>query len=117
MTDTARKNPAITILLAALPGLIGILGMGHLYLGRVKRGVVYLVVGICLLGLGLTLGGMVSALGMTVPPPGYEPVEPPQLQEDLMVAEFFLLVSFPVLWIVQIVDACRLCREHKSGLP
>ena len=38
-----RKDRGITLLLAILLGLIGFYGMGHVYLGRVGRGIVFLI--------------------------------------------------------------------------
>jgi predicted nucleic acid-binding Zn ribbon protein len=46
---TEVKSLRNATLLAAIPGiLLGILGLGHIYLGRVKRGVAFMVPGILL---------------------------------------------------------------------
>ena len=42
------RSPAIALALAAVPGVLGVMGLGHLYLGRVRRGVSLLVLGVSL---------------------------------------------------------------------
>ncbi len=47
-TRTKAKRKPIVILLAIFPGIIGIWGIGHMYAGQVKRGIVFLVCGLLL---------------------------------------------------------------------
>ena len=41
-----RKDPLIAVLLAIIPGLFGIWGLGHIYVGQTQRGVQLLITGI-----------------------------------------------------------------------
>jgi TM2 domain-containing membrane protein YozV len=43
---TRRKDPLIAVLLAIIPGLFGIWGLGHIYVGQTARGVQLLITGI-----------------------------------------------------------------------
>jgi TM2 domain-containing membrane protein YozV len=45
---TPTKDPGIAAIIALLAGLIGLMGMGHIYVGRIARGVAILVAGIAL---------------------------------------------------------------------
>ena len=42
------KNPGIAAVLALLLGIVGLWGIGHIYVGKIKRGIVLLVLGIVL---------------------------------------------------------------------
>jgi len=44
------KHKGIAMVLAALPGLIGILGIGHLYAGKAIKGVLLLLAGLLIFG-------------------------------------------------------------------
>lgn len=43
VTPAKPKDRGVTLLLAILIGLIGFYGMGHVYLGRVGRGIAFLI--------------------------------------------------------------------------
>jgi len=45
------KDRSLAMILAALPGLFWILGMGHLYAEKVRQGVLFLIAGLILLAL------------------------------------------------------------------
>jgi TM2 domain-containing membrane protein YozV len=44
-----EKDPGTTVVLAVVLGLIGIMGVGHLYLGKVTRGIILLILGLVIL--------------------------------------------------------------------
>ncbi len=48
-----QKDPGIAAILALLAGVFGLMGMGHIYLGRIIRGLVILVGGIVLWSLAV----------------------------------------------------------------
>jgi TM2 domain-containing membrane protein YozV len=48
ITVTESKNPGNAALLAILLGLVGFLGVGHVYVGRIGRGVLILAIGLIL---------------------------------------------------------------------
>ena len=82
------KSESTTLLLAILPGLICILGIGHLYLGVIGRGVGILIAGIVMLIVGaLTIG---FGIGIII-----------------------LILVIP-LFIWQIIDARKLCRQYND---
>ena len=43
--NTMPKNEVTALILASIPGVLGFIGIGHMYLGYVRRGIVLLVVG------------------------------------------------------------------------
>jgi hypothetical protein len=45
---SSPRNPALALLLAAVPGLLGVMGLGHIYVGRLRRGAFLLVFGAAL---------------------------------------------------------------------
>jgi TM2 domain-containing membrane protein YozV len=77
------KDPGIAAILALLAGFIGLMGMGHIYVGKITRGLIILVAGLALWALVIassfaaiiTLGGafwllilvfIIAALGLLV---------------------------------------------------
>jgi hypothetical protein len=114
-SSTGNKSGAVAVLLATLPGLVGLLGMGHFYLRRFRRAVVFLLGGLLLVvATWLSIGTWIG-LGMTVPPPGYAPVDPPAYRNVFVVVSFLTSVGFVALWVVQIFDARRACRAHNAA--
>ncbi|MDH5443749.1 MAG: hypothetical protein OEX16_05570 [Hadesarchaea archaeon] len=88
--DRPEPQPA-AILFAVIPGLIGLLGIGHLYLGKRRRGACYLL-------FGLLVTALVISLPLVYPP-------------SVFSLEFvFILCIYTVAWVWQIVDAYRLAR-------
>ncbi|MDD3398873.1 MAG: zinc ribbon domain-containing protein [Candidatus Methanomethylophilaceae archaeon] len=59
------KSGNIAMLLALLPGLVGIWGLGHIYLGEMDRGLRFLVLGV-LMTLSMVLLASASYLVFTV---------------------------------------------------
>lgn len=87
------KSPRTAALLAAIVGFVAILGAGHFYIGRVKRGIAFLVPGIifgilegiAFVGYG-TVGGAVGVFWMS----------------------FLIYLG---LWIWQVLDAHKLAKR------
>lgn len=81
--ERPRSQPA-AILLAVIPGLFGLLGIGHIYIGRRRRGACYLLFGLLVIVLAIVYLSIFSP-------------------------EFAILMGiFAVLWVLQIVDVYRL---------
>jgi hypothetical protein len=47
-TAPIPRSPVVTLILAVVPGFLGIMGVGHFYVGRVRRGAFLLVSGVSL---------------------------------------------------------------------
>ena len=80
------KNPTTALILSIVLGILGIEGIGQIYVGQVGRGV-----GILLAGFAFWIIGMLTA------PYG-----------------LVILIGLFVLFIWQIFDARRLCREYNN---
>jgi len=117
-TDGMRKNRSVVIatILAALPGLVGLFGMGHLYLRRFRRGCVFLLTGWGLAFLSFIFLAMYFASGFVVPPPGYPPVEPPAEADLFLIAGFLMGLGFVVVLVAQTLDARTICRQQNAAL-
>ena len=116
------KNPRIAVVLALVLGIIGLWGMGHIYVGKVRKGIKFLAFGIAVvtityLGFGgiIILGvGIAGALA--------------RLAGDLVAAVVAVLVStilvllllaiavivFLAGWIWQAYDAYKLAKQFKA---
>lgn len=82
------KNEGTTLILSILLGFLGICGIGHIYVGKLERGIVILIVGIILLVIGII--GLVVVVGA------------------------ILLVLYIPLFIWQILDSRKVCREYND---
>lgn len=87
--SAAHKNEGTALVLAALPGVFGLLGIGHMYLGRVWRGIVLLVGGLVLAAVGF--GTLWFTFGI-------------------------LLIPLVVAWIWSLFDTKNLCRQYNKEL-
>ena len=52
-TQRKLKNESVTLMLALMLGFFGFLGIGHIYIGRIRKGVLLLFGGWILEGIGL----------------------------------------------------------------
>ena len=108
------KSKKIAILLAALPGIIGFLGIGHLYTGRIRRGLILLIGAWCLAGTS-TFCYIVWAMSqMVIPPPGYPRVEPPASSLVFLATSIVLFFGLVGLWIWQIFNAKAVCQNYNK---
>ena len=82
------KSDSTTLLLAIILGLFGLSGIGHLYLGMIGRGVGILIAGIVLWVVGVAT--IMFGVGVV------------------------LIIGYLVLFIWQIIDSRRLCREYND---
>jgi len=84
------KKKIIAIFLALIPGFF-LMGLGHFYVGKKERGIIFLVTGFVLLGI---------------------------ITADISILSTFAVLAYLILWMFQIYDAPRKVRvqEVKSGL-
>ena len=85
------KNVGIALTLSALVGLFGILGLGHVYLRRRKRGACYVAAGLALLAMGVWLAAFSSGM--------------------LALSCF---AAYLALWAVQVAEAVKLTRTYNE---
>jgi hypothetical protein len=116
MSNTKPKSESISLLLGILPGLIGFLGIGHFYAGRIRRGLILLIGGWVLAGVSLFCFIAASMSTLVIPPSGQPPEELP--------AYFFIFCSISIilslgglaLWIWQIINARTVCRQYNNQI-
>ncbi|VVC06247.1 Uncharacterised protein [uncultured archaeon] len=98
---TSQNNEEVTLLLSVVLGLISLQGIGHIYVGRIARGV-----GILVLSL------LISALGISFVT-GIIPKE--TIPNTVLVFFLPILVSgYFMLYVFQILDSHRLCVAYNQ---
>jgi len=85
------KDPTIAALLALIVGFFGLFGIGHIYVGRIMKGIMFLVIGFVLIAL-VFVGTLFIFCGIP-----------------------FLLIGF-VVWILQTLDAHKLAIQYNEVL-
>jgi len=107
------KSEGITLVLSIVVGLLGIMGVGHIYLGRVRRGVIILIIGMTAMGgvfIPFVMLGMLGGLEE-------EPADPTAM---MAVMGGFAVAFIPwgigmlVLFIWQILNARKLCKQYNE---
>ncbi len=88
------KDETLTLVLSIVVGLFGLSGIGHMYVGKIGKGVGILIGEILLWIIGIAL--TITLFGAIIGVP-------------LMIAAF-------VLFIWQIIDARKLCRQYNDHL-
>jgi TM2 domain-containing membrane protein YozV len=58
------KNNGVALVFAIILGFFGLLGIGHIYIGRVGKGIAYLISGFIVLGFGVMLASVLSYMGL-----------------------------------------------------
>jgi TM2 domain-containing membrane protein YozV len=105
---TESKNPGVAALLALLIGLFGVWGIGHVYVGKIGKGLLLLVIGIVLnvLSVGALLLGIIgfpsTLLGVG------------SLFGIGLTASILLGIVTWVLWVWQTYDAYKLAKEFNA---
>jgi len=105
------KGEGTTLVLSIVVGLMGFMGVGHIYLGRVRRGIIILIVGLLIWTIVFIPMLMLGILS--------------EVEEDdfEMTAVMGLMGGFIVvgiaalaLFIWQIFNARKLCKEYNAHL-
>lgn len=111
------KNEALAVYLASLIGFLGFFGLGHRYVGNIRKSLALLFTGWFLLYLSLSgvilSGVLASLLNMQYyyPPSwyyGYGPLLPILL--------FFAPVGYLVVLVWQTFDARKVCRKYNQRM-
>ena len=112
-----RKSEGLATLLAIVPGIFGLLGIGHFYSSRVRRGLVLLIGGLVLSGIGSACFIVGSLSSLVVTPAGHLLLE--ETPTSLFVywgIGFIISLCGLGLWIWQIIDARLVCRQHNRQI-
>jgi len=94
------KSEDTTLVLSIVLGLFGIQGVGHLYVGKIGKGLCFLIGSLILFGVAIWL--ITTLVGAFIGIP--------------------LLIGYLILFIWQIIDSRNLCRQYndylsKNGKP
>jgi|SRR5579885_96060 len=88
------KSETTILLLAIILGLVGLQGIGHIYVGKVGKGIGILIGSIILFYISIAL--IITLVGSIIGIP--------------------MLIGFVVMFFWQIIDARKLCREYNDEL-
>ena len=105
------KSPGTAALIAFIGGIFGLLGIGHIYVGKVGKGIGILIAGIIIVALFV----ITIMMGIMGPILGMGPMmmmDPSQM--SLIILPFILGISYVVLWIWQIFDARKLSKKFNE---
>jgi len=105
------KSEGTTLVLSIVVGLLGFLGVGHLYVGRVRRGVIILIIGLLswtALFIPMVMLGMLAELE--------EDTFDPEAVMGMLVGFMMVGIGVLVLFIWQIFNSRKLCREYNEYL-
>ena len=94
-----HKSPGVAAVLALVLGFFGLMGVGHIYVGRLARGIVLLIVGIILAALtfgSLFLGFVTLGLGW--------------------VGTIIFGIILLILWIWHTFDAYSLAKQFNRAV-
>ncbi|MGA9745774.1 MAG: hypothetical protein WBQ16_14280 [Nitrososphaeraceae archaeon] len=92
------KSPGTSMLIAVVGGLFGLSGIGHIYVGKVGRGITILIAGVVLLAIGLVMG-----LGFFA-----------SQSSSALILELTFGLSYFVLFIWQILDVRDYAKEFNE---
>jgi len=113
---TSPKSEKVVMLLAGVLGAFGFLGIGHLYIGRVRRGVILLVSSWILVGTSIFCFIVWAMAQMVIPPPGQPIGEPPAYSLIFLAVSIVLFFGAVTLWIGQIFDAKAVCQNYNKQI-
>ena len=103
------KSESTTLVLSIVIGLMGIMGVGHIYLGRIRRGVIILIIGLSSWIAIFIPIGILGLLGN---------LEESSDDPTAIIAIFggFAVVGIGVfvLFIWQILNSRKLCKEYNE---
>lgn len=114
------KSESITLIFAIIVSLFGFMGVGHMYLGKVKKGIVILVLGLVksVAGILLLIGGLAFLGQNSVSSKVYEPLGSSHIDPTtgiiILAIGIGLLIGVIVLFFWQILDARKLCRKYNE---
>ncbi len=99
--NTIYKSEGVTLVLSTILGLLGFNGTGHIYLGKIRRGIALLV----------------GSLGILVAMVGSLAIVDVLWSSELVLAVFGIsFIGYIALFVYQIIDARRLCKEYNKAV-
>jgi len=107
---TQLKSEGTSVVLAFVLGFFGILGTGHMYVGRLEKGLGLFLTGVVC--YGLAIAGLMLYFGSSEE--GY--------WDDITYDSGWLILTgifgflYFILWISLVFDATEACREYNSQL-
>ncbi len=107
------KSEGITLVLSIVVGLLGIMGVGHIYLGRVRRGIIILIIG--MMGMALVFVPLLM-LGMLgeLEEGSIDETDVTGILAGFGVGMIIFFVGMLALFIWQILNARKLCKEYNE---
>ncbi len=106
------KSPGTAALIAFIGGIFGLQGIGHIYVGKVGKGIGILIAGIIIAAL-LVITIMMGIMG---PMMGMGPMMMDPSQMPLIILSFILGIAYFVLWIWQIFNARNLAKKFNESV-
>jgi hypothetical protein len=103
------KSPGTAALIAFIGGIFALLGLGHIYVGKVERGIGILISGIIIYVLLIIM--VISFPSFLILAPDESSVG---IEVILMV--FVLGIAYFVLWIWQIFNARKLAKKFNESV-
>jgi len=103
------KSEGITLVLSIVVGILGIMGVGHIYLGRVRRGIIIIIVGVIIwsgLFVPVIILGMAGELE--------ENSDDPTALIGIFGGFAVVGIGALVLFIWQILNARKLCKQYNE---
>lgn len=112
------KSDKIAMLLAALLGIVGFLGIGHLYVGKIRQGINLLVGAWVVAGASIFCFTVWSSYQVVHPlhVPGYSGTQIPAYSLIFLVFSCVLFLGVIALWIWQIFDAKAVCQNYNKQI-
>ncbi len=94
------KNTGVAVILALIGGLFGFMGIGHLYIGKIGKGIALLILGFVLFAVSIAV---VFLAFITISP-------------GLWILIFLPWIIWLILLIYQTVDAYNLSNKYNAEL-
>lgn len=105
------KNEGIALVLSIIVGLMGVMGVGHIYLGRVRRGVIILIIGIMSWVAFFIPFAILGVLGELEEEPS-----DPAIIIGMIGGLSAVGIGVFILFIWQVFDSRKLCRKYNEYL-
>ena len=121
------KSEGTTLVLSIVVGLFGIMGVGHLYVGKIRRGIIIMVIGFSLWTV-VFIPFLFLGVGDEIEQSITEDMQFLQYSDRLpqkdttavligfVIAAVSVSVGYLVLYIWQILDSRKLCKRYNQHL-
>ena len=105
------KSEDMTLVLSLVVGLMGIMGVGHIYIGKVKRGVIILIIGIASWAAFFIPFAILGVMGDFEEDPS-----DPTVIIGMLGGFAIVGIGVLILFIWQVINSRKLCREYNEYL-